>query len=153
LVPLIVTRHHEANAAFSPDGEWIAFTSNESGRPELYIQKLEHGDALQVVGPRQVVSQHGAQALRWRADGRELFYLGGDGTVYAVAVRRGASPELNSPQPLFQISAEARAAVHAVPGFDVSADGKRFVIPIVNSPEKPPLIAVQNWTGLLGSAR
>jgi Tol biopolymer transport system component/DNA-binding winged helix-turn-helix (wHTH) protein len=153
LVPLIVTRHHEANAAFSPDGEWIAFTSNESGRPELYIQKLERGDSLQVVGPRHVVSRHGAQALRWRADGRELFYLGADGTIYAVALRRGSSPELDTPQPLFQISAEARAAVHAVLGFDVSADGKRFVIPVVNSLEKPPLIAVQNWTGLLGRAR
>jgi Tol biopolymer transport system component len=151
LVPLIVTPHHEANAAFSPDGEWIAFTSMESGRPELYIQRLERGDSLQVVGPRHVVSRHGAQALRWRADGRELFYLGGDGTIYAVALQRGASPELNRPQPLFQISVEARAAVHAILGFDVSADGRRFVVPVVNSPEKPPLIVVQNWTSLLGS--
>jgi hypothetical protein len=91
--------------------------------------------------------------LRWRADGRELFYLGSDGTIYAVALRRDASREGISPQPLFQISAEARAAVHAMLGFDVSADGKRFVIPVVNSPEKPSLTAVHNWTSLLPSTR
>ena len=153
LVPLIVTPHHEANAAFSPDGEWVAFTSMESGRPELYIQRLEGGDSLQVVGVRHLVSRHGAQALRWRADGRELFYLGGDGVIYAVTLRRGASPELARPQPLFQISVEARAAVHAILGFDVSADGQRFVIPVVDSPEPPSLVVVQNWTSLLAAKR
>jgi Tol biopolymer transport system component len=153
LVPLIVTPHHEANAAFSPDGEWVAFTSTESGRAELYIQRLALGDSLQITGQRHVISRHGAQALRWRADGRELFYLGSDGTIYAVALGRDASREGISPQPLFQISAEARAAVHAMLGFDVSADGKRFVIPVVNSPEKPSLTAVHNWTSLLPSTR
>jgi Tol biopolymer transport system component len=149
LVPLLVSSQHEANAAFSPDNGWIAFTSMESGRPEVYVQRLQRGDSLEVTGPRRVVSRHGAQALRWRADGRELFYLGGNGTVYAVPLRLNATPVIGEPKPLFQISVEARAAVHALLGFDVSKDGKQFVIPVVNSQEKPSLVVIQNWTRLL----
>ena len=120
----------------------------------MYIQQLKAGRSLAVAGPRILVSRHGAQALRWRADGRELFYMGGDGTVYAVPLRLGAAASVGAPDALFQVSAESRAAVHALLGFDVSADGKQFVIPVVRSADKASLVVVQNWTSLLpGSGR
>ncbi len=87
--------------------------------------------------------------MRWRSDGKELYYLGSDGRVYAVPVRLGRALAIGVPSGLFTISTEARAAVHAVLGFDVSADGSRFVIPVVSSPEKPSLVVIQNWESAL----
>ena len=148
-VPLLNTRFHEANPALSPDGKWLAFTSNESGRPEVYIQAFQATESPGVVGERYRVSGDGAQALRWRGDGRELFYLGFDGTVRAVPVKLSPEPEFGSATPLFTISTEARAAIHSVVGFDVSADGQRFVVPVVAPGESPSIVVVQNWEALL----
>ncbi|MCW5981320.1 MAG: PD40 domain-containing protein [Bryobacteraceae bacterium] len=147
--PFVKTPYHEANAAFSPDGQWLAFTSNESGRAEVYIQALEKGETLRVIGPRHLVSRQGAQCLRWRSDGRELYYVGGDGWVYAAQVELRPAVSIGAPAPLFKISAEARAAIHALLGFDASADGSRFVIPVVTSAERPSLVVIQNWQSAL----
>ena len=149
LVPLLNTRFHETNPAFSPDGKWLAFTSNESGRAELYLQAFRSGDAPAVIGERHLVSRAGAQAVRWRRDGRELFYLDFNGRVQAVPVRLAPKPTFGPATPLFTITTEARAAIHSVAGFDVSADGKRFVIPVVRSPERPSIVVIHNWEALL----
>ncbi len=148
-IPLQNTRFHEANPAFSPDGKWLAFTSDQSGRPELYVQAFRSGDAPGMIGERHLVSSAGALAVRWRRDGKELFYLGFDGRVQAVPVRLSSKPDFGPAKALFTISAEARAAIHSVLGFDVSADGNRFVIPVVTSPESPSLVVTQNWEALL----
>ena len=148
-VPLLNTPFHEANAAFSPDGKWLAFTSNESGRPELYVQAFRSGDAPSVIGERHLVSSAGAQAVRWRRDGRELFYLDFDGRVQGVPVRLSPKPEFGPATALFTITTEARAAIHSVLGFDVSADGNRFIIPVVTSQERPSIVVIQNWEALL----
>ena len=148
-VPLLNTRFHEANPAFSPDGKWLAFTSNESGRAEVYVQAFRSGDAPGVIGERHLVSSAGALAVRWRRDGRELFYLGFDGRVQAVPVRLSPKPDFGPATALFTITTEARAAIHSVLGFDVSADGNRFVIPVVTSAESSSLVVIQNWEALL----
>ncbi len=87
--------------------------------------------------------------VRWRRDGKELFYLGFDGRVQAVPVRLSPKRDFGPAKALFTISTEARAAIHSVLGFDVSADGNRFVIPVVTSPESPSLVVTQNWEALL----
>ena len=148
-IPLLNTRFHEANPAFSPDGKWLAFTSNESGRPEVYVQAFRSGDVPGVMGERYLVSSAGALAVRWRRDGKELFYLGFDGRVQAVPVRLSPKPDFGAATALFTISTEARAAIHSVAGFDVSADGQRFVIPVVSSVKAPSIVVVQNWELLL----
>jgi dipeptidyl aminopeptidase/acylaminoacyl peptidase len=161
-IPLLNTPFHEANAAFSPDGKWLAFTSNESGRPELYVQAFQPDDGPTMIGERYLVSSAGAQAVRWRRDGRELFYLDFDGRVQAVPVRLSTKPEFGPTTALFTITTEARAAIHSVLGFDVSADGNRFterligrrcggsrVIPVVTSHESPSIVVIQNWEALL----
>jgi Tol biopolymer transport system component/DNA-binding winged helix-turn-helix (wHTH) protein len=148
-IPLLNTPFHEANAAFSPDGKWLAFTSNESGRPELYVQAFRSDDGPSMIGERYLVSRAGAQAVRWRRDGRELFYLDFDGRVQAVSVRLSPKPEFGLATPLFRITTEARAAIHSVLGFDVSADGNRFIIPVVTSQESPSIVVIQNWEALL----
>jgi eukaryotic-like serine/threonine-protein kinase len=148
-VPLLNTQFHEANAAFSPDGKWLAFTTNESGQPELYVQAFQSSDAPSLIGERHLVSSAGALAVRWRRDGRELFYLDFDGRVQAVPLRLSPKPEFGHAKALFTITIEARAAIHSVMGFDVSADGNRFVIPVVTAPKSPSLVVVQNWEALL----
>jgi Tol biopolymer transport system component len=145
IIDVLNTPFHEASAVFSPDAKWLAFTSNESGRSEIYIQSFEAGDSPNVIGERHPVSRQGAICVRWRADGKELFYLGADGRVYAVPINLSPKLRVGTPAPLFTITTEARAALHAPVGFDVSADGRRFLIPIVTSPEKSSLVVIQNW--------
>jgi len=149
MTPLLNTPFHEGNAAFSPDGKWLAFTSNESGRPEVYVQAFQTSETPRMAGERFLVSRNGAQALRWRRDGKELFFLGFDGQVQAVRVKLSPNPEFSAAIPLFTISTEARAAIHSVLGFDVSADGRRFVVPVAASSEAPSLVVIQNWEAAL----
>src|SRR5438132_12378404 len=112
VIPLLKTQFFENGAVFSPDGKWLAFLSDESGKAEIYVQAIDRGDdSLRVTGERFVVSREGAQCLRWRKDSRELYYLGLDGQVYAVplafrppVVRAGKS------EALFTIDAEARSS-------------------------------------------
>lgn len=148
-VPLLNTKFHESTPVFSPDGKWLAFTSNESGRAEVYVQAFVSGDEPAMSGPRYLVSRVGAVAIRWPTRTKELLYLGFDGQVYAVPFTLRPTQRFGSATPLFAISTEARAAIHAQPGFDVSPDGQRFLIPAVSPGAAPSIVVVQNWEGLL----
>jgi eukaryotic-like serine/threonine-protein kinase len=150
VIHLISTPFHEANPAFSPDGRWLAFTSDESGRTELYVQAFEAGEAPHLTGERHLVSRNGALALRWRRDARELFFLSSNSRVYAVPVVLSPLPKIGEAVSLFAISLEARTALHSPTGFDVSSDGQRFLIPIVASPEKSEIVVIQNWEAAIG---
>lgn len=151
-IPLLNTRFHESNPAFSPDGKWLAFTTDESGRPELYIQAFQ-SDRPTLVGRRYLVSDAGAQAVRWRRDGSELFYLDLAGHIQAIPMKLSPHPRFGPSKLLFSINTEARASIHSVLGFDVSADGQRFVIPTVSRAEGPSLVIIQNWEALLPRKR
>jgi DNA-binding winged helix-turn-helix (wHTH) protein len=153
VIPVLNTRFHEANAVFSPDGKWLTFTSNESGRPEVYVQAFDAQGTPRVTGDRHLVTRSGAQALRWRRDGKELFYLALDGRVYAIPAKLSPKPEFGPEVPLFAIALEARSAIHTVLGFDVSSDGKRFLIPAVDSQPGPSLVVMQNWEAALSQSR
>jgi eukaryotic-like serine/threonine-protein kinase len=153
VIPVLSTRFHESDAAFSPDGKWLTFTSNESGRSEIYVQAFESTGTPRVTGERYLVTGSGAQTLRWRRDGKELFYLALDGRVYAVPTKLSPKPEFGPATPLFTISTEARAAIHSVPGFDVSPDGQRFLIPVVTPEDGPSLAVMQNWEAALPQNR
>jgi eukaryotic-like serine/threonine-protein kinase len=137
--------HHYGSPAFSPDGRWLAFTSNESGRTEVYIQGFAAGEAPRLIGGSRVVSNRGAICIRWRHDGKELFYLGWDGRVYGVPITLSPKLQAGEAVPLFTIGTEARAALHSSVGFDVSPDGQAFLIPLDSSLEKSEIIVIQNW--------
>jgi hypothetical protein len=79
---------------FSPDHKWAAFITNESGRPEAYVQAFEGGERLQLVEGRTRISADGVQVLRWRGDGKEIVYLGMDGLPYSVPVSIGSRPSV-----------------------------------------------------------
>jgi Tol biopolymer transport system component/DNA-binding winged helix-turn-helix (wHTH) protein len=145
VIHLINTPFHEANPAFSPDGGWLAFTSDESGQAEVYVQAFEAGESPRLVGERHLVSRRGAICLRWARDGKELLYLASDGRLYSVPIALSPRLQITEPVPLFTISTEARAALHSSVGFDVSADGRQLLVPIVASTEKSAIIVIQNW--------
>jgi eukaryotic-like serine/threonine-protein kinase len=153
VVHLINTPFYEANPAFSPDSRWLAFTSDESGRSELYVQAFEAGESPRLAGERHLVSRQGASCLRWARDGKELFYLAWDGRLYAVPITLSPKLMIGEPAPLFKISTEARAAVHSLVGFDVSADRQRLLVPIVTSTEKSEIVVMQNWEAELQHRR
>jgi DNA-binding winged helix-turn-helix (wHTH) protein/Tol biopolymer transport system component len=151
VIPLLTTPFYESRAVFSPNGRWLAFLSNESGEDELYIQALDRGnDSLRVTGERFLISRQGAQCLRWRKDGSELYYLGFDGRVYAVPLHfRSGEVHARPPQPLFTIDPEALASFHSPVSFDVSADGTRFVIPSMTPGESSALVVLRDWESLV----
>ena len=134
-VPLARTPLYEAGARFSPDGRWIAYVSNESGAREIYLRPVDGG------GERIRVSSGGGDKVRWRRDGRELFYLSGRGEIMAVPLDSGARPAPGAPVPLFRLEGEVR-------DYDVAADGQRFLVD--NAPLDPaPISVLANWPALL----
>jgi Tol biopolymer transport system component len=118
--PYAATSADESAARFSPDGRWVAYTSDESGRAEVYV------DAYPQPGRRRMISSGGGVHPVWRGDGRELYYWR-DGAL--VAVRLGAAVGGAPPAPGEQtVLFRARYNVGFNTMYDVSPDGERFVI-------------------------
>ena len=123
---------------FSSDGHLIAYTSDESGKFEVYVQTFPPSDK------KWTVSTSGGFEPRWREDGREIYYLSGDRKLMAVAVEAG--PSFGVPKALFQTRVTDTVnprRMHYVP----SRDGKRFLVNIpVGDPSPVPITIVLNWT-------
>jgi serine/threonine protein kinase/Tol biopolymer transport system component len=134
-------------ARFSPDGHWLAYASDESGRTEVYIIPFPSG------GSKWQVSVAGGSSPRWRRDGKELFYMAADSGLMAAQVdSAGAGLQVTAVLPLFHLvlrTGPSRFDLSPTSGqisFDTSPDGKWFV---VNSPppgSPPPLSLVTNWS-------
>ncbi len=126
---------------FSPDGRSVAFVSEETGRPEVFIAPLRRP------GPRQQVSTEGGLAPRWRKDGRELYYFSSQGQLTAVAL--DASPDLRAapPRPLFSLETSpgwASAGGGAAVRYDVDTRGERFLC-VVGPGSLPPIVVAIGW--------
>src|SRR5207245_11498110 len=119
-VPFLQTEFSELDGAFSPDGKWIAYASDESGKYEIYVQTFPAS------GAKWQVSKGGGIHPKWRRDGKELFYLGGDGKMTAVEVemKMGATFQAGIPQPLFETY-----ITNVFVRYAVTRDGQRFLIP------------------------
>jgi len=138
--PLIDSKFNEAQGQFSPDGRWVAYASDESGRWEIYARSF-----LQETEIKTQISRDGGHDPRWCRDGRELFYLSNDGKVMSVKVKSGSVFQAEAPEPLFQVQ-----HIHPRPegflGFrwSVSPDGERFLI-VREPPSSEPIYVVVNW--------
>jgi roadblock/LC7 domain-containing protein len=136
--PVVRTEANEITGTFSPDGRWLAYASDVSGRYEIYVQRFPEGDSK-----RQVTTGGGAHP-RWRLDGRELFYYAGDGKLIAAPVRSGESFEVGSAVSLFEFRSGTVQALYAP--YAVTADGQQFLInAIVETEPNAPLTVVVNW--------
>jgi Tol biopolymer transport system component/predicted Ser/Thr protein kinase len=138
------------DAVFSPDGRWVAYTSKESSREEVYVvpfdpnKFLRTGAAPASPAGKWQVSTDGGSSPRWRGDGKELFYVAGRKIMAAEVNGKGNSFEVATPRPLFSAALGA-----GTPPYDVSSDGKRFLINTTGGGENPPLTLVTNWMARL----
>ncbi len=120
-------------ARFSPDGRWLAYSTEESGRSEVYVAPFPGP------GGKWQVSTNGGFGPAWRRDGKELFYLSSDSKVMAVEIRAsGTTLDPGVPQVLFEPHPLAIA-------YDAAADGQRFLMVSAGIEQSPPITLVQNW--------
>ncbi len=151
LTRLIQTAFETGNAALSPDGRYLAFNINETGRYEVYVQRFEGSDPPRLTGERRRVSRNGGTFPRWRRDGRELFFISPDRQITAVpvkpAIHNESDIEVGTPRPLFRLPPFNSMVPEAQP-YDVSLDGQQFLVPI-HKAANAPLQVVVNWQALL----
>ena len=130
-------------ARVSPDGRWIAYATNRSGRFEIEVRGLAAGERS------HPVSIDGGGYPRWRKDGRELYYLSADGRLMAVAFTPGTTPTIGAPTSLFEAAVLAhvnRGGLGAEFEYDVNAEGSRFLINRLVAPGDPSMTIIVNWT-------
>jgi eukaryotic-like serine/threonine-protein kinase len=141
-IPFATTEFGEMEPRFSPDGRWIAYSSNESGRREVYLQPFPGpGGKLQV-------STRAGRDPRWRRDGRELFYIAGDDKLMSVDVTPGAVLQLSTPKALFDAPRPDDSILGVFGGnYAVAPDGQSFLIRRqVQAPVLPATTVILNWT-------
>jgi Tol biopolymer transport system component len=128
------------NGQFSPDGKWVAYASNESGKWEIYVTSFPEAHG------KWQVSNGGGEQPRWRADSKELFYLAADGKIMAAPVKEGANFNPGAPTVLFQANQRTPVATSDQVAYDVSQDGQRFLINThVKNGDIQPMSVVLNW--------
>jgi hypothetical protein len=127
----------------SPDGAWIAFTSDASGRADVYVRRLSGSDE------RWQVSSAGGSQPRWAPNGRELFYVAPDGTLMSVPLTPGAAFSAGAPRALFRDAFQEYNPFFygGVAGYVVSSDGQRFLVNriIRGYGSSEPISLVLNW--------
>ena len=141
------TEFSELLGQISPDGHWMAYTSDKSGRNEVYVRPFPPGEG------EWPISIRGGEQSRWRGDSKELFFEAADGKMMAVPIVKavsGSHPffEAGAPAALFDAHL-AHVGNDALFEYDVTADGKRFLINTTNtsaSGSSPPLTVLLNWS-------
>ena len=134
-VPFAQTSFFEGIAQFSPDGAWVAYNSNESGRMEVYVRSFSDPAV------RIQVSSGGGLRPRWRGDGKELFYFSG-GKILSVDIQTAAAPQAGNPKELFR-----PPPAPGIGDYAVSRDGQRFLLTApVEENSSAPVTVVLHWT-------
>jgi eukaryotic-like serine/threonine-protein kinase len=139
--PFLRTEFNESSGQFSPDGHWIAYTSDESGSDEIYVREFSSDSAQgsRHAAGKWLISKGGGTEPRWRGDGKELFYVASDGKLTSVEISAKPVFQAGAPRPLFQLPL-------GYIGIEVAADGRRFLIgaPLAQS-ASVPFTVVLNW--------
>jgi serine/threonine protein kinase len=133
--PYLASAALEEAALFSPDGKWVAYVSDESGRNEIYVQSFP------TVAEQWQISTAGGSMPRWSRNGTELFFVSAEGNLMSVPVKSGESFEAGTPALLFPVRLRANPGTE----FDVSADGTRFLLNTLAPRIDPPLSVMINW--------
>ncbi len=140
--PFVATPFVEGSSVFSPDGHWLAYQSNESGRDEIYVTPFPGP------GGKWQVSQGGGVEPEWRRDGDALFYRAPDGALFEANVTaRGSAVEVGTPRQLFSAPRTGNSGTGRT--YAVSPEGDRYLVlhPIQNT--ATPLTLVTNWVAAL----
>lgn len=143
--PLFQAKWIVRNAQFSPDGRWVAYSTNETGNWEVYVSPFPSANS------KWQVSRGGGEEPRWRRDGKELFYLSAEGKMMAVAVKTGSNFEAGPPVTLFQTRTRQPISYQDVNSYDLTGDGQKFLINTrVDEPNAAPLSIILNWASEMG---
>jgi hypothetical protein len=132
------------NGQFSPDGKWVAYASNETGKWQIYVTSFRDARG------KWQVSADGGEQPRWRGDGKEVYYIAPDGKLMAAPVTTGVNFDAGTSVALFQSG--ARPAISSNDTFDygVSRDGQRFLnITQAKQEEAQPISVILNWSAKL----
>jgi eukaryotic-like serine/threonine-protein kinase len=142
--PFLKTAFHKTAARFSPDGRWVAYSSNESGRTDVYVTSFPNADF------RRQISTDGGEKPEWRRDGRELFFVSTDGRLMASDVSREDGLAIGPPHALFVLPASTSGQPDQWRwAYAVAGRGDRFLINTPRDEERLPINVVFNWTSLL----
>jgi len=136
LEPLVATPANEQMAEPSPDGRWLAYVSDASGRDEVYVRRLDEGAEV------WRVSSEGATAPGWRRDGRELFFVDTKGMLHAVPVTLGESFAAGPAEALFVLPTDPYAGGRQ---YAVSADSRRILVVRAMGVATDPIVVVKGW--------
>jgi Tol biopolymer transport system component len=140
-VPYLRSGYNESHGRLSPDGRWMAYASDETGRSEIYVQSFPTPG-----GGKRLISSNGGDQPAWRRDGKELFYLSLDRKLMAVEVQTGATFEAAAPQPLFHVRVPVINITLFRNHYTVSPDGQKFlVVTIPEMSAAAPLVVELNW--------
>jgi hypothetical protein len=136
--PFLQTRFDEAGARFSPDGRWVSYFSNESGRYEVYVRQFAASkDAAG--GGKWLVSKDGGAYSEWRDDGKELVYIEPGGRLMSVSIDATGVFQAGTPHELFRVPAGVENGACAT-------DLKRFLVPVPIDKKAPQAFTVLlNW--------
>ncbi len=137
--PSSQTQFSQTQAAFSPDSRWVAYTSVETGRSEIFLQSFPTG------GTKLQVSISGGVQPAWRGNGRELFFVSLDQKLMAAPVELDTAPEIGKPASLFDVRLGADNTSIATRQYDVTADGRRFLFHVAPRSQTPSITLVFNW--------
>ncbi len=139
LTPLLTTSARETSPALSPDGRWLAYVSNESGKPEVYVRPFPD-----IGSAKWQVSLSGGFTPMWAHNGKELFYIDDARALIAVTIQPGPTFTSSGQKVLFSTSAYSFAGGY--PTYDVAPDDGRFVmIRSVAPSAETELVLIQNW--------
>lgn len=138
--PLLATPYDEHSFALSPDGSWIAYVSDETGRPEVFLRRFPD-----IGSGKRPVSYQGGQAPLWSRDGRQLFFVSPDLEILEVSVRDGDTGE---PRTLFRLPYDlSLLQSNFYTPWDIAADGRFIMARSIEAPSQleAPLVVVENW--------
>ena len=128
----------EIQGRISPDGRWMVYTSDDSGRYEVYVRSFPEG------ARKRQISTEGGMAPVWRSDGEELFYLNLEEELVAMPVSTTPAFETAAPLTLFPVGYAAQ--IRTAHPYAVASDGQRFLVSLLEEAEDRQIIGVLNWT-------
>jgi hypothetical protein len=134
--------------AFSPNGQWVAYQSDETGRPEIYVGSFPEANQ------KLRISVQGGHVPKWSKDSKELYYISDDRHLMAVQLRMGETIEASTPGTLFAVRLPGIPWGEPAPVYEVSDDGKRFLIAgradDTRESHLRTLVVVSNWWSKMG---
>jgi eukaryotic-like serine/threonine-protein kinase len=143
-IPVLASPANEVQARFAPNGRWLAYASDESGKFEVYVRPFPEASG------QTLISVAGGMQPEWRRDGKELFYISADRKLMAVPViTDGTTFSNGAPRALFDVQMPEPSPPYPT-DYAVGMDGQRFLVnTVVDQPTRPALTVIVNWTAEL----